>query len=44
MPNYCSIITYHTVLKWMNKNKNRTQTTPSPNANRATTVAITGTN
>lgn len=42
MPNYCSIITYHTVLKWMNKNK--TQTTPSPNANRATTVAITGTN
>lgn len=42
MPNYCSIITYHTVLKWMNMTK--TKTAPSPNANLATTVVTTGTN
>jgi hypothetical protein len=42
MPNYCSIITYRTVLKWMTKTK--TGTTPSPDANLATTVATTGTN
>ena len=34
MPNYCSIITYRTVLKWM------TKTTP----NTTSTVATTGTN
>ena len=40
MPNYCSIITYRTVLKWMNQNKKKN----SPDANLATTVATTGTN
>lgn len=44
MPNYCSIITYHTVLKWMNMTKTKTKTAPSPNANLATTVVTTGTN
>ena len=40
MPNYCSIITYHTVLKWMNQKKNQNR----PDANLATTMATTGTN
>ncbi len=42
MPNYCSIITYRTVLKWMTKTKTKTKTSINPDA--TSTVATTGTN